>query len=208
MATLIYVICCVLFQDGNVLYDACMNDAIDVVKEEIRAGADLDWKDKKFKETPLGRAAFMGNLDIATLLVEHGAYLECKDEDGDTPLHVAVRKRHLNITQLLIKHGASPSSTNKQGAIPLYVAQSHDVIDYLLSKMNTDINIADSEGDTLLHKAAQHDNRVLIGALFMEGLANTAVNKKGETAEDVARNNNNHATAHVIKHAIIVKKVG
>lgn len=205
--TLIYVICCDLFQDGKALLRACENDKMNVVKELIKAGADLEWKNNN-DETPLYKALFKGNLDIATLLIKHGAYLECKDRDGDTPLHVAAWGGNLNSTELLIKHGASPLSTNNQGAIPLYIAQSLDVIDCLLPTMDTDINIVDSEGNTLLHKAAQYDNRILIDALFMKGLNNTAVNKKGETAEDVARNNNNHGTAYVIKHAIIVKKVG
>ncbi|XP_039125724.1 BRCA1-associated RING domain protein 1-like isoform X2 [Dioscorea cayenensis subsp. rotundata] len=93
-----------------------------------------------------------GHLPCVQLLLQRGANLEIRDEEGaiplhdasagdavgnpdsinrmlntvdaegDTPLHHAARGEHLNVIQLLLATGASPKKTNIYGKIPAELA--------------------------------------------------------------------------------------
>jgi len=53
----------------------------------------------------LHRAAWKGHKEIAELLIENGADLNVKDDDGRTPLDWAIMRNHTEIADLLHKHG-------------------------------------------------------------------------------------------------------
>jgi ankyrin repeat protein len=56
--------------------------------------------------TPLHRASINGALEVVRLLLEHGADVEAKDNDGETALQVAAYKGHDEVVELLREHGA------------------------------------------------------------------------------------------------------
>ena len=62
-----------------------------------------------------------GYLEIVETLIENGADMERKNEDGDTALMLAVRSEHLSIVDTLCKRGCSVS---------------HDSVDYAKNKRN------------------------------------------------------------------------
>ena len=70
------------------IHDAARKGNIDVVKQHLAAGTDVN---SKFKgETPLHLAADYGHKEIAELLITNGADLNAKDVDGSTPLDWAI----------------------------------------------------------------------------------------------------------------------
>jgi Ankyrin repeats (3 copies)/Ankyrin repeats (many copies) len=56
--------------------------------------------------TPLHRASRSGRIEIARLLVEHGANVEVQDDRGKTPLDVATKEQHDEIVKFLSEHRA------------------------------------------------------------------------------------------------------
>jgi ankyrin repeat protein len=58
------------------------------------------------------------------LLVEKGAELDSKDEDGQTPLLWAAFFGHEAVAKLLVEKGAELDSKNKDGLTPLFYAAS------------------------------------------------------------------------------------
>lgn len=86
--------------------------------------------------TPLYLAAFMGNLKIVQLLLEHGANCDKASTLG-TALYAAAKKGHLEIVKFLISLGANPATISKKsGLTPLLASirnKRSGVIDYLLS---------------------------------------------------------------------------
>ena len=66
--------------------------------------------------TLLTAAAHSGNLKLVDFLVDHGADVNAKNNEGDTPLHRAVNPE---IFDYLVAHGANVNATNNSGHTPL-----------------------------------------------------------------------------------------
>ena len=66
---------------------------------------DIDLVDD-FLQTPLHRACFLGNLEIATLLIQTGANPNLFTDDGWSPLALALYSRSYSIVLMLLNHGA------------------------------------------------------------------------------------------------------
>jgi ankyrin repeat protein len=67
-------------------------------------------------------AARQGDLESASLLLEHGADVNQQTEGGWTALLTAVQNRYYEMAELLLDHGADPKIQNKGGWSPLYLA--------------------------------------------------------------------------------------
>ena len=83
------------------IHDAALEGNIEVVKQHLAAGADVDTKHELYG-TPLHSAA---NKEIAELLIVKGADLNAKNEGGKTPLDWAIKWNHPELADLLRKHG-------------------------------------------------------------------------------------------------------
>ena len=90
---------------------AARNGEIEVVKQHLAAGTDVNTKDK-YKRTPLHSAANNGHKEIAELLITNGA-----DVNAiviiDTPLDYAIISKHTEIADLLRKHGGKTGEVLK-----------------------------------------------------------------------------------------------
>jgi hypothetical protein len=58
------------------------------------------------QHSPLHLAAYLGRVEIATLLLDQGANVDPLEVGGDTPLMMAVAKHHVAMVRLLLARGA------------------------------------------------------------------------------------------------------
>ncbi|XP_042341778.1 protein phosphatase 1 regulatory subunit 27b [Plectropomus leopardus] len=63
-------------------------------------------------------AVLSGNLDCVKLLVQHGADIHQRDEEGWTPLHMACSDGFPHIARYLLSLGADPELENECGEKP------------------------------------------------------------------------------------------
>jgi len=61
-------------------------------------------------------AALMGHKDTVKVLLDHGAEVDTRAEDGRTPLMLAAGKGDNDLVSVLLKAGADPTLTDKSGA--------------------------------------------------------------------------------------------
>ena len=54
-----------------------------------------------------GAAANNNSLDMARLLIEHGAEVDARGEGRESPIHYAADNNSLDVARLLIEHGAN-----------------------------------------------------------------------------------------------------
>ena len=107
---------------------------------------------------PLHEAAKTGNLDEVTGLIEKGATVDVKDENGNTALYIAVGQGHKEVAQLLIMKGANVNAVCWLGYTPLHWAVTvlggkTDLAELLITK-GANVNAVDNKGWTPLAKAA------------------------------------------------------
>ncbi|XP_048577879.1 transient receptor potential cation channel subfamily A member 1-like isoform X2 [Nematostella vectensis] len=105
----------------------------------------VDSSDQKFfvdsmdveGNTALHVCAATNNMEMADILLSHGAQVDAMKEDLSTPLHVACKKGSMEVGRLLVEKGAALDKKNDKGETPLHMAAcigSFDALKFLLSK--------------------------------------------------------------------------
>ena len=117
---------------------------------------------EKLKENKLTQelcdAAQDGHADVAVLLLDHGAEVSCKDNDGWAPIHYAAWYGHVDVATLLLGRGAEVNVKDNAGLTPIHYAAWYahaDVVRLLLDR-GADVNGKDKNGSTPLHYAADY----------------------------------------------------
>lgn len=85
------------------IHDSAKRGAVGEIEKGLAQNPMLVNEVDQFGQTPLHIAAFEGHLELAEMLVEHGASLSLQDKNGWTPLHSAASNRHLTIVERLIE---------------------------------------------------------------------------------------------------------
>lgn len=100
------------------IHAAVMYNNLEVVRQHIEAGTDINVKEPFSGSTPIITATTFGKTEIAKLLIDSGVDLSIANNDGSTPLHSAAFFCRLEIVQLLLDANADKSLRNKFGATP------------------------------------------------------------------------------------------
>ena len=75
------------------------------------------------RETPLHPASYIGQVEVARTLIEHGAdRMTAQNIDGSTPLHLASYWGRVDVARMLIEHGADVTAQKSEGETPLHLA--------------------------------------------------------------------------------------
>ena len=111
------------------------------------------------EDTDLHSAAWDNNVAEAKQLIDSGAEINAKDEDGYTPLHRAAFKNAAAAVKLLIDSGAEINAKDNNGATPLsWTAQENAAaVAKVLIDNGAEIQAQDNDGDTPLHWTAQNN---------------------------------------------------
>ncbi|MEE9910523.1 MAG: ankyrin repeat domain-containing protein [Deltaproteobacteria bacterium] len=153
-------------------------------------------------DLPLVRAARNGNLEIVSLLVEHGAIIDIGKERGErTPLIEAAGQGHVDVVKFLLSKGADVNARGN-GLTPLLLACAWGNLPagppgdktktiYILLENGADVNVQDESwlktGRTPLMYAVLQGDAALVQALLDRGARKDLKNKDGDTALALAR---------------------
>ena len=100
---------------GNDIWAAAGSGDIEVVKQQLAKGVDVDAQDGMRGITPLSWATLLGQAQMAELLIQRGANVNSKNRDGATPLHVAAFLGQDEVAKLLVQKGANTNVRSNAG---------------------------------------------------------------------------------------------
>ena len=119
--------------------------------------------------TPLHHSVLVGHIEVARLLLAHGADINSRSADNSNPLHIALQEGHLEIGKWLLNHGADVTCQDESGSTPLHLAASqglHEICQILLER-NADVHVHDNERNTPLHFAAS-EGHLAVARILVE----------------------------------------
>ncbi|UKZ61775.1 uncharacterized protein TrAtP1_003034 [Trichoderma atroviride] len=143
----------------------------------IDRGVEVDSKSFSYGDlTPVSIASSYGNEDIFRLLLEKGANVEAKDDNGQMLLLFATKRRHKETIKLLLEKGANIDTKDNMGQTSLLLAieeRSIGIVELLLEK-GADIEAKGNKGRTPLLRAVAIGYPMEDGIkLLLEAGANT-----------------------------------
>jgi uncharacterized protein len=98
------------------IHTAVMTDNLEALKQHIAAGSYLNEKDPLGGSSPLISAGLFGKTAMAKMLIEAGADLNFRNNDGSTALHTASFFCRPEIVRMLLDKGADKTIKNKYGS--------------------------------------------------------------------------------------------
>uniref|UniRef100_A0A914C505 Ankyrin repeat protein n=1 Tax=Acrobeloides nanus TaxID=290746 RepID=A0A914C505_9BILA len=153
------------------------------------------------KTRALHLAAEGGYLDVVQCLVEHGADVNVKSNDGKTVLHWAARS-NLDVVRWLVEHGADVNVKSNDGKTVLHWAAQGNlhVVQWLVEHGKANVEATDNYGRTMLHWATQ-GNLDVVQWLVEHGKANVeATDNYGRTMLHWATQGNLDVVQWLVEH--------
>ena len=130
---------------------------------------DASSRDPTNNDTPLHQASYLGQVDVARVLIERGADLTARDCDGKTPLLLALNAGAEDVARLLTEHGADVTARCDGRWTPLHYASCGGHVDVarMLIERGADLTAETDFGETPLHLALQ-EGQVDIARMLIE----------------------------------------
>lgn len=140
------------------LHGAARRGDLARVKALVADGADVNQVlDQADLRTPLMEAARFKRADVVVFLLENGADVNLRSEQGYTALHWAILQGNRAVVKLLVDKGRAK------------------------------LNVPDARGDTALHLAVKYDRSGVADYLKKMGARTDIKNKAGQTAAQLER---------------------
>ncbi|XP_078575954.1 putative ankyrin repeat protein RF_0580 [Branchiostoma floridae x Branchiostoma japonicum] len=175
----------------NFLWQAGFKNHLDIVRELIRAGADVNWRQPSTGDTLLMFAVKMQKEELVCTLLEEcdpPSDVNLPNSCFEIPLHAAVDAGNVDLVQILLQSRAKINFKNVDGDTPLHYAVKHDnkEIASILLDSGCRSDIANDKGLTCLHLAAMGNNMDLVQLLVKAGCDANARDKAKKFPQDYA----------------------
>jgi ankyrin repeat protein len=153
--------------------------------------------------TALHAALGTGNLEIAHVLLDHGANTNLEDQDGRVPLVKAYDRRNVEAMRLLLEHGANGDV--RYGSFELLSHHAsyrgRDEVIQLLLEHNFDPNARDSKIWTPLHWASTGGHAKVVQLLLDYGAdVDAQLRNRNTPLHQAARNGHLEVVQTLLEH--------
>lgn len=111
------------------------------LRRHLETPGSLESSNPIFKFSPLTWAALVGDTHAVQLLLEKGANVNARNQDGGTALHAAAFLGRSDIVDLLLAKGADLQVKNNDGSTPIASAQTDlSAVNYIAAILVLDID--------------------------------------------------------------------
>jgi len=153
---------------GSPPLEAVQNNDIVKLESLLDKGTDVNTTLGSLNSTLLYEASFRGHSQMVEMLLDRGADVNARTNEGATSLYVAAQNGHLETVRILLANGAD-IETGFKSRTPLHIAaqNGHPQVVQLLIENGADISAKTRDAHTALALAAQWDRKDVFFA-FME----------------------------------------
>jgi ankyrin repeat protein len=139
-----------------VLTLAVKNGNVEIMKELLQSGADVNLRSSSYLVGPLHVAAMKDDKEALQELLKKGADVDLKDGVDKAPIHYASKKGHIEALQELIKCGADVNLKGRRCKAPIHYASKGGHTEALreLIKYGADVNLKDWDDKAPIHYAS------------------------------------------------------
>jgi ankyrin repeat protein len=140
---------------GSVLIYAAQSGSPDMVREILRHHPNLEARDREGKTALFAAGDYRNDdkdgarLECVRLLVQAGANVNARDNDGNTPLHETFLT---DVETELLKLGADVNARNNDGETPIFTTVDDDAIPLFIAH-GADLTIRNNKGQTVFEAA-------------------------------------------------------
>jgi ankyrin len=175
------------------LYLAIRGNRFELAKTLLERGADTNTENSNGQTLLhiLSESRYYegGILNLALLLLKHGAEVNRRDKGNETPLLRAIRWDRFMLAKTLLKHGADSNAENNGGMTPFHMLSESSIKDerhivdlaLLLLRSGAEVNRRDNDNESPLHLAIRWDRFMLAKILLGHGADANAENNEGMT---------------------------
>jgi len=117
------------------LIEAARNKRPEMIDWLLNHGANIK-KSDHYGDSALHKAASVGDLNTASILIDRGAPLDAINGNRSTPLHAAALRNDPDMTKLLVQAGANPNQPDRAGQLPWHLSQNAQVRKILQTPIN------------------------------------------------------------------------
>ena len=205
----------VVDEDGNqILHLACQHGSVGLVKHLVEVvGCDINAKGQHEKSCL--HLAFWNTIDynadydiIKFLTSKQECDVEVVDEDGNQILHLACQHGSIGLVKHLVEVvGCDINAKCQHEKSCLHLAfrntidynDDYDIIKFLTSKQECDVEVVDEDGNRILHLACQHGSVDLVKQLVeVAGCDINVRGKNGKTCLHLACMRNDYDIVKII----------
>lgn len=137
---------------------------LDIVKCLLEQGADVNLGKKTY---PLKAAVQTGNVKMVELLLNAGANVHVRENEGGTVIDVAAMEGHTEIVKLLLEYGAQLSNKYEAAFENALYAKNMDLMELLL-QIDADVNRV-FNGATILQRSIEMGELEIVDFLVKNG---------------------------------------
>lgn len=151
------------------LYEAAITGDLLAACEQIEKDPSLVHAFTADGFTPLGLSCFFDQLEIARLLIAHGANVNVASRNSFkvAPIHSSCAVSNYRITELLLQHHADPNAVQQEGITPLHEVACHgqEALVQLLLHYGANPQAQSAKGETPLDMALAKNQTGIVAIL-------------------------------------------
>jgi ankyrin repeat protein len=142
---------------GSLLIYAAQSGNPEMVRKILRYHPKLEARDREGKTALFAAGDYRnsdadgGRVQCVRLLVEAGADVNARDNNGNTPLHEIFLT---DVEEEILKHGADVNARNNDGETPIFTTVDDEAIP-LFIKYGADLAIRNDKGETVFEAAKE-----------------------------------------------------
>ena len=140
-----------------------------LVRNLLEYGASIEVKEKSTGTTPLLNTSSIGLNKIVQLLLDKGADMEAKNNNGFSALFLAVINKHEPVVRTLFEKGGNLQAQTETKSTPIHGAaeRGHEMLVRFLLDRGASADTRDDKGFTPLLLASANGHETVVKVLSM-----------------------------------------